>query len=79
MMMNSPKQTVSPRLAENRREEKIVQPRSKNEQRKEALVLLAIVVLFVANVLLYLCHHYAVTSANTVHPRVGVTRLVIVD
>jgi hypothetical protein len=48
------------------------------EDRKEALVLLAIAVLFLANVLLYLCHHYGLTSQNDPHPR-PVTAQVILD
>ena len=34
------------------------------DERKEAMVLLAIALLFVANVVLYLCHHYGLTSLN---------------
>lgn len=33
-------------------------PRKTADERREGLVLLAIAVLFVANVVLYLCHHY---------------------
>ncbi len=33
-----------------------------SDERKEALVLLAIALLFVANVVLYLFHHYGLTS-----------------
>ncbi len=32
------------------------------DQRKEGLVLLAIAFLFLANVVLYLCHYYGLTS-----------------
>jgi len=52
----------SDRSEENRREGKGVIPRSKEEERKEGLVLLAIAILFLANVVLYLCHHYGVMS-----------------
>jgi hypothetical protein len=34
------------------------------DERREALVLLAIALLFLANVVLYLCHHYGLTSLN---------------
>ena len=39
-------------------------PNSREAERKEALVLLAIAILFVANVVLYLRHHYGLTSLN---------------
>lgn len=37
-------------------------PRDKADERKEGLVLLAIAFLFLANVVLYLCHHYGLMS-----------------
>jgi len=37
-------------------------PRDRANERKEALVLLAIAVLFLANVVLYIFHHYGLTS-----------------
>jgi hypothetical protein len=48
-------------------------PREKSEERKaderkEALVLMAIAILFLANVVLYLCHHYGLTSLNEQRP-----------
>jgi len=58
---------------------KTARPRSKDDDRKEALVLLAIAVLFVANVLLYLCHHYGLTSLNDWKPRSEVSARVIID
>lgn len=36
--------------------------RDSEDERKETLVILAIALLFVANVVLYLCHHYGLTS-----------------
>jgi len=36
--------------------------RDKADERKEGLVLLAIAFLFLANVVLYLCHHYGLMS-----------------
>ena len=39
-------------------------------ERKQGLVLLAIAILFLANVVLYLCHHYGLASFNgwPLHP-----------
>lgn len=53
--------------------------RRKTEERKERLVLLAIAVLFVANVVLYLCHHYGLTSLNVLPPHGQLAPRVIVD
>jgi len=61
------------------RTEKTARPRSKDDERKEALVLLAIAVLFVANVLLYLCHHYGLTSLNDLRPPSQAAPRVIID
>jgi hypothetical protein len=36
--------------------------RDRREDGNERLVLLAIAILFVANVVVYLCHHYGLTS-----------------
>jgi len=36
--------------------------RNITDERREALVLLAIAFLFLANVVLYLCHHFGLTS-----------------
>jgi hypothetical protein len=55
------------------------QGRSKEDERKEALVLFAIAILFLANVVLYLCHHYGLTSLNESHPRTPVSARVIID
>jgi hypothetical protein len=43
------------------------------EGSREGLVLLLIALLFVANVVLYLCHHYGLTSLNDLrlHPEAG--------
>lgn len=49
------------------------------EERREALILLAVVVLFVANVVVYLCHHWNLTSANELQPRPPVAPRVIID
>jgi hypothetical protein len=49
------------------------QPKDRAAERKEALVLLAIALLFVANVVIYLCHHYGLTSLNEWQPRAELT------
>ena len=49
------------------------------EDRREALILLAIALLFVANVVVYLCHHWNLTSANELRPRQPVAPRVIID
>ena len=41
-----------------RGEEGPADSRARADERREALVLLAIAFLFVANVVIYLCHHY---------------------
>ncbi len=51
----------------------------RGDERKEGLVLLAIAFLFVANVVLYLCHHYGLTSLNDPPPRSAVTASVMAD
>ncbi len=56
-----------------------MQRQGRSEERKEALVLLAIAVLFVANVVLYLCHHYGLTSLNDWRPHAEVSARVITD
>jgi len=61
------------------RDENPARPRDKAAERKEALVLFAIAILFLANVVLYLCHHYGLTSLNDPRPRQEVSARVIVD
>jgi hypothetical protein len=53
--------------------EKGAPSRDRAEERKEGLVLLAIALLFVANVVLYLCHHYGLTSLNDSRPRAEIS------
>ena len=53
--------------------------RSKADERKEALVLLAIAFLFLANVVIYLCHHYGLTSLNDLRPQSPVSARVMLD
>jgi hypothetical protein len=55
------------------------QPRDRADERKEALVLLAIALLFVANVVIYLFHHYGLMSLNQWHPRAEASARVITD
>jgi hypothetical protein len=55
------------------------QVRDKTEERKEALVLMAIAVLFLANVLLYLCHHYGFVSQKDARPRATLGAQVLTD
>jgi len=55
------------------------QAKDRVDERREALVLLAIAFLFVANVVLYLCHHYGLTSLNDWRPRSEMSARVIVD
>jgi hypothetical protein len=43
--------------------------RDRADERNEGLVLLAIAFLFLANVVLYICHHYGLTSSNNPRPR----------
>jgi hypothetical protein len=38
--------------------------RDRVDERKERLVVLIIALLFIANVVVYLCHHYGLTSLN---------------
>jgi hypothetical protein len=53
--------------------------RDKDEERKEALVLLAIAILFLANVLLYICHHYGLTTQADARPQAALAARVITD
>ena len=53
--------------------------RDREQERKESLVLLLIAVLFVANVVIYLCHHYGLTSLNDWRPHLHETPQVIID
>lgn len=55
------------------------EPRDRADERKEALVLLAIAILFVANVVLYLCHHYGLTSLNHSPPPAAVSARMLLD
>jgi hypothetical protein len=57
--------------------EKAARPRSKHDERKEALVLLAIAFLILANVILYLCHHYGLTSLNVLRPHSDTARVIL--
>jgi len=53
--------------------------RERADERKEGLVLLAIAVLFLANVVLYLCHHYGLTSYNERPAQSQVSARVMLD
>lgn len=53
--------------------------RERSNERKEAFVLLAIAILLVANVVLYLCHHYGLTSQNDTHRRPAPEVRVVLD
>ena len=53
--------------------------RDRAAERKEGLVLLAIAFLFLANVVLYLCHHYGLTSLNDPRMQSGLSARVITD
>jgi hypothetical protein len=55
------------------------QVRDKAAERKEALVLLAIAVLFLANVLLYVSHRYGFMLQNDARPRAALGAQVITD
>jgi hypothetical protein len=54
-------------------------PKDRGGDRKEALVLLAIAVLFLANVVLFLFHHYGLTSLNDPRPRSEVSARVEIE
>lgn len=54
-------------------------PADERREGREGLVLLAIAILFVANVVVYLCHHYGLTSLNDWRPAREVSARVIVD
>jgi hypothetical protein len=77
--MKSERKSGFDRFFNKRRQEKAAQPRDRADERKEALVLLAIAVLFLANVVLYLCHHYGLTSLNDSRPRSEMSARVILD
>ena len=51
----------------------------KADERKEALILLAIAFLFLANVVLYLCHHYGLTSLNDWRPQSEISARAITE
>ncbi|HEX4084112.1 MAG TPA: hypothetical protein VHY22_04315 [Chthoniobacteraceae bacterium] len=50
------------RVFEKRRNAGGEAERNRVEERREALVFFAIAILFVANVVIYLCHHYGLAS-----------------
>ena len=56
-------------FSKQRKAQPAAAPRDKADERKEGLILLAIAFLFLANVVLYLCHHYGLTSLNDWQPR----------
>ena len=57
--MKSARKSGIDRFFKKRRgDEGAADPRARADERREALVLLAIAFLFVANVVIYLCHHY---------------------
>ena len=49
------------------------------QDRNDGLVLLAIAILFLANVVLYLCHHYGLTSLNDWRPQTVISARVVTD
>jgi hypothetical protein len=73
------RKSESDHLFGKRRDENPARPRDKAAERKEALALFAIAILFLANVVLYLCHHYGLASLNDPRPRQEVSARVIVD
>jgi len=74
-----PTQKSADRFNENRRGGRSAAARTREDERRETLVLLAIAVLFVANVVLYLCHHYGLTSLNDWTPRHEIAARVILE
>jgi len=66
-------------FSKRRKEKEPADRRDPADERKEALVLLAIAFLFVANVVLYLCHHYGLTSFNDLRPGSEVSARVMTD
>ena len=78
--MKSVRKSGFDRLFKKRRAAReAVENRSKADERKEALVLLAIAFLFLANVVIYLCHHYGLTSLNDLRPQSPVSARVMLD
>jgi hypothetical protein len=68
------------RLFTKRRNTK--EPATKREdvnERNEGLILLAIAFLFLANVVVYLCHHYGLTSLNDWRPQSEISARVITE
>lgn len=66
-------------FSKHRKEKEAVKRSDNPDERKEALVLLAIALLFLANVVLYLCHHYGLTSLNDWRPRIEANAQTIPD
>jgi len=68
--MKSVRKSAFDRFFSKRRKPRtpVAEQKENAAERKEALVLLAIVFLFLANVVLYLCHHYGLTSLNDWRP-----------
>jgi len=64
-------------IDERRNETRAVRGRDRADERKERLVVLIIALLFVANVVVYLCHHYGLTSLNEGRPRAEVSARVM--
>jgi len=62
--MKSVRKSAFDRFFSKRRTEGGAEPKDHADDRNEGLVLLAIAFLFLANVVLYLCHHYGLTSLN---------------
>jgi hypothetical protein len=77
--MNAPRKSGTERFIKSRLPEKSAPDRAKEDERRETLILVAIAILLVANVVLYLCHHYGLTSLNDWKPRSEVSARVIVD
>lgn len=77
--MNAPRKSGSDRLTKSRREANPAPAGGKEDERRETLILFAIAILLVANLVLYLCHHYGLTSLNDWKPRTEVSARVIVD
>ena len=78
--MKSVRKSGMDRLFYKRRRAKGASDQRDNaDERKEGLVLLAIAFLFLANVVLYLCHHYGLTSWNDRRPQAEVSARVMVD
>jgi hypothetical protein len=77
--MNAPRKSGTERLTRSRPAENPAPDRDKEDERRETLILFAIAILLVANVVLYFCHHYGLTSLNDWKPRSEVSARVIID